>query len=354
MTRNKRVTIATVAERAKCSVATVSLVLNGKAIEHGINGNTAQRVAQAAAELHYVPNETARSLQRRKSGVIGVIFLHLRNDFAENIMRGINNVLRNEKYIPFITSHGEDARVERSEIHKLLTRQVEAIICEPLLDDKSYKHILSSRVPLVVLGSSLDAIPKASYVTWDTFSAARASVQHLVNTGRRRIGFLSEVDPRTTFTDRHKGYVQGMYDAGLDMVPEHVGWVSAEHSLSSVITQMFENRAKAPDGILAATDDLAIKTMGNIEAMGLRVPEDVALVGMGGGPLCSHPRISLTTACAPMEEMGQQSAAIALGLARNPDTKASHRVIVYNHIAVRRSTAGPVPDESNNETRTPS
>ena len=162
--KRKNPTLAQIAAKVGCSTATISYVLNGKGPENGISEETVQQVEKTLSQMGYMRNAVASSLRTQKSNVIGVIFLHLQNDFAHFAVKGIRSVLLPAGYFPRITTNDYCSDVEKREIQSLLERQVEAIICEPMLDKANYKEIQRYHKPLVFLGNKLDNMPNVSYV----------------------------------------------------------------------------------------------------------------------------------------------------------------------------------------------
>ncbi|MEZ6319223.1 MAG: LacI family DNA-binding transcriptional regulator [Phycisphaerales bacterium] len=120
-----RPTLGVIAAEAGVSATTVSLVLNGRAARHRISEETRDRVVRAAKRLDYVPNDLARALRARKTGAVGVLFPHLRNDWAHEIMEGVSSVLDAEGMVALIVSHGGDPEREQAELTSLVQRRVD-------------------------------------------------------------------------------------------------------------------------------------------------------------------------------------------------------------------------------------
>lgn len=336
--QSQKVTITTIAEKAGCSITTVSFVLNGRAREMGISERLEKEVRATVEELHYLPNEMARGLRTRKSNVIGVIFLHLINDWASHVVKGIRGVMRPNNYFPVITVNDYNEEVERREIESLVQRRVDAILCEPMLNADTYQFIQRNRVPLVFIGTTPSNMSNVSYVAWDTFSAAQCATRHLVQTGRKRIAFLNWDDPRETFTSRLDGFRETMRESGLEVRPDWVHSIQPFASPDSIIQRLFSTRPESrPDAVFAAVDLLAAQTMGAFDSMGIRLPEDCALLTLGSAPASAHPRIGLTSVEDPGEEMGEEAARIALQLIGSPDTPPVRKIITKNNLIIRKT-----------------
>lgn len=185
------ITSTELARKLGLSTTTVSFVLNGLAEEKKIAPKTAQRVLAAAEKHNYIPNPFARSLHKKRSGVIGVILGNFKMDYAEAAMQGMRRVFDATGHVPFVAMHSFETERNRKELLSSLNRRDEGIIAFPLPEcDEVYAKIAKSGQPLVLFGEVLPGLENISSVTWDSAAAARAAVQHLVAIGRRRIAFI--------------------------------------------------------------------------------------------------------------------------------------------------------------------
>lgn len=340
MTLKPAMTITKIAERAQCSIAAVSFVLNGKDRQMGISAELSKRISKIARENNYVPNAIARGLRTKKSNVVGVIFLHLMNDWAGRALIGIRSVFCPENYSPIITVNDYCEKVEKREIQALMQRQVDAIICEPMMNKEIYEFIQHRQIPLVFLGNTLEGMPKANYVGWDTRNAARTATEYLIKSGRKRIACLNWNDPRATFTERHEGYRQALAEGGVREIPDFYRTLTPFESPEATLQDLFDPAKDAksrPDAILATVDSMALQVLDALDHMGLRLPDNVALITLGDGPGCGLPRVGLSTVGGPKEEMGVEAARIALTLIHDPKSGPMQRVIRTNQLILRQT-----------------
>ena len=343
------VTLAQVAKAAGVSNTTVSYVINGLAEKNGITEATAERVMRVAEQLNYRPNWWARNLVRRRTHTIGALFGNLRNDWAERASVGMRNVLDDEGYLLFVTTHHVDPAIEQQELNTLLQLQVEAVICPALPGSIDvYRQLLSQNVPLVFLENKLVELPEVSFVAWDGEKAAYAGVRHLLEAGRRRIAFLGREYPGGTKSGcyvswqhsiRYEGYRRAIREANLSLngtLEEYV--LFEEEATTGKVQKMFSNASERPDAIFATLDMSALSAIRDIRQLGLRVPEDVAVVGMGDQPAAGELGAGLTTVRSPDEAMGREAANIALQLIQDPKQAPICRLIESNEIIVRRTS----------------
>ncbi|MCX7012092.1 MAG: LacI family DNA-binding transcriptional regulator [Candidatus Sumerlaeota bacterium] len=337
-----RVTMDAIAREAGVARTTVSFVLNGQAKLRGISDETAGRIVEIANRLNYVPNEMARILTRRHSRIIGVLFGHLMHDWADHVVDGLRTVLDDEGYVALITKHRFDPQWEAREIQSLLERRVEAIICVPLIGGRpNYERVARAEVPLVFLNDTLEEMPETSFVAWDTAAAARAAVRRLIEIGRQRIGFIGRRYPRPLVLAPHTAYRETLEAAGLEINSHWEAWLDPRESTRGALKAMFGRKTRRrPDSLFFSLDVLALDALAEMEMAGLRVPDDVALITLGDQPPCGHPCVGLSAIPVPSEEIGRETARVALQLIRRPESGPIHRLISCEEIRNRRTTDG--------------
>ncbi|MCX7013274.1 MAG: LacI family DNA-binding transcriptional regulator [Candidatus Sumerlaeota bacterium] len=330
------VTIATVAKEAGVAPTTVSCILNGKAQDLGLAERTVQRVLAIADRLHYLPNETARSLRRQRSATVGVLFPHLRDEWADRVVAGMREVLDPADYVPLIAVHRFNTEWERSEIKALLERRIEALICMPLTEDaERYEQVVNRGVPLIFLGDTLESTPRANYVAWDTEAAARRAVRCLIEAGRRRVAFLGWGLRRPFITARYLAYRQTLKEAGLELRDEWAAFFPLDESpafqseeiIVSAIQRMFDRNRRRPDAVFASSDMLNIEALKALRNIGLRIPEDVAMATLSAQPLLAHLLFGVSVVPVPTLELGREVARVALELLSHPENAPIQRVV---------------------------
>lgn len=342
-TLNNSVTAADIAKRVGVSRSTVSIVLRGHAKRRSISEKTTQQVLAVARELQYVPNHLATSLRRGRSGTIGVILGNLKADWAESVMEGMAEVLHASDYMPFITMHRGNSTLAERELNSCLRRCDEGIICLPLvLKPDLYERIQKAGVPLVFLGDRPQGMSGLSLVGWDSEIAACVAVNHLIETGRRRIAYLGIDYPMELAPARLDAYRKIVAEAGLSVEDRCVISVPTTWDQNQVVAhayeQLFASGHEWPDAIYTVNDGLAIGLLEVLDSRGVRVPEDVAVIGMGDYPMTGHSMISLSTVKEPCEEMGRQAAQTIIDLIREPGREPICRLIPGHTLKVRRTT----------------
>ncbi len=339
------VSMAQLATMLNLSHATVSFVLNGHGDRHKISVKTQQRVREAAERYHCVPNQQARNLRMRRSGMIGVVLPTLTMDWAAALMRGLNRVLDPTDHVPFVTAHEFDAARNRKELLSALYRRDDGLIAFPLPDSADLYHsIQRAGVRLVLLGEEMPGMEDISTVLWDSAAAAEAVMLHLVASGRRRIAFLGMDYPGQGTLHRLKAYGTVLRENGLELRKEWIARLQVPlppGGMEQVLRQWFPegDRQNSPDAIFALNDAMALPAMQYLLDWGIAVPGEVAVAGIQDLPLSGHPAISLTTVPEPVEAMGEAAARLMLDLISGKAKAPVRRVIPSPPLIVRRSTA---------------
>lgn len=310
--------MAMIAEKAGLARTTVSFILNGRYQERGISEKTAQRVRDLVKEYNFVPNETARSLSRRRTGMIGVFLPGFNSAWGEAVIHGIRSRLyATEGYVPLIASQHDEVDWEEREIKLLIERDVEAIVCCPTVKTENYQRILDRGIPLVFIGHRAKGLPDASFVAWDGPRVAAAAVRHLISRGRRRIAFLGRGHDNPTSSERYSGYRQAIIEAGLPLREDWRIEVPDYDDPTGCVHAVF-NKADRPDALLSDLWLHALHAIETIDSVPLRMPGDVALLALGDAVICRHSRISLSTVVEPAGDIGAMAADIALSLIADP------------------------------------
>jgi LacI family transcriptional regulator len=324
-----------IAEDLGVSVTTVSKVLNQHA---DIGPATRARVLAKVEELGYRPNAVARSLSLRRSHTLGVIVPDLMHSFFVEIVASIETVVSNRGYGLLLCSSGEDARKERRELEMLRARQVDGIVVASA--DAGNADVLQQ---MTNFGSALVMIDRDDHpdvschrVLTDDVLVGRLATKHLIGLGRRAIAHLAG-PPFIHARRREEGYREAMSAHGLDVHEDHVvpagfleaGGYTAMKRVLSVVPRV--------DAVFAANDPTAIGAMKAIWDAGLRVPEDIAVVGAGDVAHGDLLRVPLTTVGWSKEELGKRAAELILDqIGPHPDGPF-RRIVVPPKLVVRES-----------------
>lgn len=296
----KNATIRDVARTADVSVATVSRVLNGIAT---VSAATRARVLSAAVDLDYVPHSGARSLSTRRTDTIGVILPDLHGEFFSELIRGIDLATR-ARGLHLLLSHSHGDPNEATTVLRAMRTRVDAMmVMSPYADEGVLAAALGGRTPLVLLGSGGNAGGHPRFAI-DNHAGAFAMTEHLLDTGCRRIAFVSGPADNIEAAQRLAGYRDAL--AAFGGLPEQV--VAGDFSEQSGARAAGLLRAgPMPDAIFAGNDMMAIGCLQALREAGIKTPDDVALAGFDDIPIARFLDPPLTTVGVPIAELGRQA-----------------------------------------------
>lgn len=316
--RSKTVTIADVASRAGVSHQTVSNVLNGR--KKSMATATYRRIMDVMDELGYHPNAHARRLRSNHAGALGLTLIDpsrgfLADAFIVEVMAGIGDVLRRHNYELLI--HGIDpAKSEspRDVVAPLGERRVDGMILiasGPWAQRQPYvEALVKSGYPAVFLQEQAQA-PHVCCLRTDDMAGALSATEYLIEMGHRRIGFLTGLVSWPAVEARHQGYVQALPSHQWNQPQPYI--VASEwtrQSAASAVAVFLQNtdRSAWPTALLCANDVLAVGALQAVKMMGLRVPDQLAIVGFDDMDLCCYTDPQLTTVNVPAYDMGAYAA----------------------------------------------
>ncbi|MGB7129665.1 MAG: LacI family DNA-binding transcriptional regulator [Candidatus Sulfotelmatobacter sp.] len=273
------VTMMDIARDLNVSVVTVSKVLRNQG---RISEATRQRVLRHANKLNYQMNWVARSLVTRRTYTIGLLLPEFGHPFFAEIARAVANAVRPHGYHVVIASFEEDPELEASEVESLLARQVDGLIiasAQPFRQLDLFKRVHERKTPYVLIDRPIRGV-RACFVGADNRAIGRMATEHLIARGCQRIGHLR--GPQVGIaSDRMEGYRSALKIAGVRHDPRYV--VDASHGEASGYEAMRKllDLSPLPDGVFCYNDPVAIGAMKAIQAAGLRLPADIAVVGAG-------------------------------------------------------------------------
>jgi LacI family transcriptional regulator len=324
------VTIRDVAAQAGVSVATVSRVFNRKG---PIRDETYQRVIEVAEALHYVPHAAARSLSLRSTATIGVVLPELHGEFFSEVIRGIDVASRQHGYHVLLSGSHSDSEEMRAVVQAVRGRVDGLIVMSPDLEPSALLTDLPAGVPVVMLNSRVAGRP---CITIDNAHGAREVTAHLIGLGHRRIAFICGPPQNADAEQRRRGYRTALRAAGLDGEKNlELAGNFTEESGYEVGRTILGLRSR-PTAIFASNDAMAIGALSALRDSGLRVPEDVALVGFDDIPIARYLAPPLTTVKVPIAELGRRGFEMLM-TASNGHEDANKPVKLDTQLVVRRS-----------------
>jgi DNA-binding LacI/PurR family transcriptional regulator len=325
-------TIIDVAKRAGVSKSLVSLVMRGSP---QVSESKREAVLRAAEDLRYRPNAVARSLVRKRSNLIGVMLSDLHNPFFVEVVDGIQQEALAADYHALFNTGGRKPAGESVAIESLLQLRTDGLIlASPVLAARQIRAAATTAP--VVLVARPSRWPEVDSVTNDDRAGARLAVDHLVELGHRAIAHI-DGGRGAGAAARRAGYREAMSRHGHE--PLVVSGEYTEEGGAAGVAELLELRRR-PTAIFAANDLAAIGALQALEESGLRVPEDVSLVGYDNTALAGLGHIGLTTIDQPRREIGATAVKLLLGRLDGGRAKGG-RVLLQPSLVVRATTAPP-------------
>jgi LacI family transcriptional regulator len=325
-----------IAQDLNVSVMTVSKVVRGCA---DVGAETRRRVLARIKELNYQPNWVARSLAARRTFMIGLIVPDLMHSFFAEIAKGISAALRPLGYDVVICNSEEDAGFEASEVDRLLARQVDGLIlasAQPPSTHDMFERIEARGVPYVLIDRRFSDV-QAPYVGADDEAIGRIATNHLLERGCRRIAHIAG-QPRTTGIGRLKGYRDALDAAGIAFAEEYVVH-AADDATGYEAARRLLTLDPRPDGIFGYNDPTAAGALKAILQSGLRVPQDIKVIGVGNVHYSDLLRVPLSTIDQSSTDIGQQAADILMKSIGAKRRRPPRTVIIEPTLIPRESTA---------------
>ena len=325
------VTIREVARAAGVSQATAARVLGG----YGYASPAArERVGYSAARLGYTPNAVARALVARATMAVGLVVGDIQNPFFSGCARGLADVLEPAGYTVLLANADEDAGRERSALDALRARRVDGLVVVPAPEAR-LEEIVRAGVPLVQLDRAVRGV-RADAVMVDNGAASARAVDHLLQLGHRRIGLVSDSPQISSSAERIAGYRRALRRAGVgvDAGLESIGGSTQADGLRSAHTLL--SRPDRPTAIFTANNFMTVGALLAMRELGLRAPEDVALVGFDDLDWTTLVEPAVTVVAQPVADLG--GAAGARLLARmGGDAGPPRRIRLRTTLVVRAS-----------------
>lgn len=324
-----------VAERAGVSIGTVSNVVNRP---DKVSAKTVARVQQAIDELGFVRNDAARQLRNGTSNTIGLVVLDIRNPFYTDVARGAEDAAALAGLSLTLGNSDENGEREAAYLELFAQQRVHGVIVSPSADiSPQLQRLRARRIPTVLLGRAVDD-PSFSSVSVDDFAGGQLAVDHLVSVGCRHIAFLGGPLDLPQFAHRLAGARAAAARARvqLELVELHAATVLDGRAAGADIVA--RPASERPDGVFCAND---LISMGVLQALvmqgsGLRVPEDVALIGYDDIEFAAAAVVPLSSIRQPRAEIGATAVSILLEEAA---TASAPQVVQFQpELVVRAST----------------
>lgn len=335
--QGRSVSVKDVASAAGVSVGTVSNVLNRP---EKVSPATLEHVQRVIGELGFIRNDAARQLRAGTNRAIGMIVLDVRNQFFTDVARGVELRLGEHRRPLILGSSGQDAERESTYLDLFEEQRVSGLLITPVGKVLPRLRRLRERGTQVVVVDRRTGSREFSSVAVDDVRGGRIAAAHLVGAGRTRLAFIGGPQGLTQIRHRLRGAESVVADhAGTSLRFVETGTMDADAGRRGAESLLALPAHERPDAIFAANDLVALGVLQALTLAGVRVPDDVAILGYDDIDFAASAAIPLSSVRQPREEMGEVATDLLLAAIEDPGVQV--RDIVLEHeLVVRRSTAG--------------
>ena len=338
MQKIKDITIYDIAEKLNISVATVSRALKDDPV---VSKKTKKRIFDIVDEMGYRTNHYARNLRKQQTNTIGVIVHELKSTFITSVLAGIEKVATEAGYDLIITHSSESCIKEAANAKNLFNKRVDGLIASLAFDTTDLQHFqpfIEKGVPIMFF-DRVEQDNNNTVVIIDNNRCGYLATQHLIEQGCRRIAHVTSSLKRNVYSQRLKGYRDALFDNGIayDESLLIVKDLSEKAGLDSAIEIL--NMNPLPDGAFITNDFVAAVCMRALKQKGIRIPEEIAIVGFNNDAIANLIEPSLTTINYPGMDMGEIAARNlinhlkGIGNIRNTNT-----IIIRSELIIRKSS----------------
>lgn len=338
----KQVTIRDVAEKTGYSFQTVSRVLNGNAGLH--KASTVRKIEKAAAELGYVQNLYAKVMQGGRTWSVGMIIDPFSDSFTKDIFSGAHDELMKRGYLPILLLHSRDAHDEEL-VKKLAARRVEGLILRPNPNPEECREIATAveqyHMPVVSVDYALTSSRKCDFVGTADEHGGQMAAEHLLKLGHRQLAGL--FTPVESLMLRRKGFEDAV--SRQQECPQPVIVTDFEigegEAAYKLIMALLSGKA-APTAIFAGGDFVLPEIYRAAKDRGLRIPEDLSVIGFGDVDFARHLVPPATTLKQDAYEIGLQAAQLVIDRIENPERNTAVRQLRFEPRLLERGSTAPV------------
>ncbi len=327
--------IKDVARKAGVSVTTVSRVLNG---ERYVKDDMKEKVNRAIAELGYTPSHIARSLVRKKTNLIGVIIPDITSSFYSTILSNIETTASLNDYNLMVCNIVEDADKELNYLQMCKEMRVDGIIImHEKMNDDIREFIRKIDVPIIF--SSVKPVDQDHVsVIIDDYAAAYEATRYLIELGHERVALIGgDMRDVTSGQNRYIGYLRALADSGIPVDERYIRF--GDYKTTSGYELMKEIVAcdPRPTAVFAVSDDMAVGAMNCLHDLGMKVPEDLSVMGFDGSLLTELVRPRLSSMEQPIRELGKVTVDALLAMIDGKENRPREDIILGHKLAARES-----------------
>jgi LacI family transcriptional regulator len=334
---SKEVTIYDVAKALNLSPSTISRAL--KDHPH-IRKETKRKIRTVAGEMGYRHNKFASNLRQKHTNTIGVVVPKLNSYFMATTLAGIEKITTEYGYGLIISQSQESWRKEISCISTLFNSRVDGVIISLAFDTKNMNHfdiLFKKDIPVVFFDRVADCHDCMSIII-DNYKAGYEATSHLIEQGCRKIIYLGGNMLRNVYSERYRGYRQALDENKIDFDKNMVIISDMSVQAGTETARKILRMKPRPDGIFTANDTTAVAAIVELEKAGIKIPEEIAVVGFNNEPISQVIKPNLTTIDYPAREIGEIAATSLIAKLKDSQTADLSTIILKHNLIIRQSS----------------
>ncbi len=317
-------------------MATVSRVINN---EKYVNDDLRQQILQVISEMGYQPDAIARGLRTKSTNVISLVIPDINNPYFPEVARGVQSVADEYEYVVILCNTDRVVKREQKFVNILNQQRVEGIIINPSGSTRGEMDLLNRLNIPVVLISSQDILPDFDIVMVDNIQGSMLAIDHLVNLGHRRIGLVGGSREVSSGEQRYKGYLQAHTKYGISVENDLITEGSFDHNGGYECMKKLLALKNHPTAVFAANDIMAIGAVSAIFESGLKIPDDISIIGFDDIAYARMMYPKLTTISQPKFEMGVIATKMLFERVTGQEIPKPRRKILSHSLVVRDTTS---------------
>jgi len=334
--KSSSITIKDIAKMLGISKSTVSRALT----EHSdVNAETRKEILEIAQRLNYQPNTLAVALKQQRTNTIGVIIPETVNHFFAKAVGGIQRVVNVGGFNVMICQSNESLMTEKNNLRTLITARVDGILISVSEETNSIDHfneLIDKKIPIVFFDRIMDDL-NTSQVYTDNYEIAYKGIEHLIQQGYKRIAIIAGPQNLNNSRNRLRGYLDALRDHNLPLDNQYIVRASFRSDSVEEYSQHLINLPQRPDAVFAINDYSAIEMIHVFKKNGLRIPDDIAVLGFNNDHIGKFTEPSLSTIDISAYDIGAAAAEILLRQIKDPGYPLQKRLI-RSELVVREST----------------
>lgn len=337
MNKNSEPTIHDIARELQISASTVSRALNDNP---RISLKTKEKIKTLAHSLGYRPNTLASNLRNKKSNTIGIVVPLINRHFFSSVISGVEDVAYKAGFTVVISQSNDLAQKEIDIVQSMFANRVDGLIISIAMQTNTFEHLKLFRkkhIPLVFFDRAVPEIETDKIVV-DDFAGGFRVTQHLIDQGYQRIAHLAGPQNLTTYLDRRNGYMNALHNNGIPIDESliHINKLTSDDGI--IAAKQLMSLPNPPDALFCGNDTTALSVMIYLRNLGIRIPEDIGIVGFSNEPFSKVVSPSISTIEQPGFEMGQKAAELIIRKIENKE-RTYQTITLHTKLIIRESSS---------------